>query len=133
MRENIKDLKLGEIYDDYVRLKAMDEKYRYCSNSTVFNKAAEGLMTVLKNEITRRKLEELDANHDFKPTQKESKELSETENVTATISTEDITDYKPYTSTYTQESNNLADMWAYSTTQNNDERLNVNGKKSDVY
>ena len=36
MRENIKDLKLGEIYDDYVQLKAMDEKYRYCSNSSVF-------------------------------------------------------------------------------------------------
>ena len=133
MRENIKDLKLGEIYDDYVRLKAMDEKYRYCSNSSVFNKAAEGLMTLLKDEITRRKLEELETNHGFKSIQKESKELREPENVTATISTEDITDYKPYTSTYTQESNNLADMWAYSTTQNNDERLNVNGKKSDVY
>ena len=128
MRENIKDLKLGEIYDDYVRLKAMDEKYRYCSNSIVFNKAAEGLMTLLKDEITRRKLKELETNHDFKPIQKESKELREPENVTATISTEDITDYKPYTSTYTPGSNNLADMWVYSTTQNNDERLNVNGK-----
>ena len=90
-------------------------------------------MALLKNEITRRKLKELETNHDFKPIQKESKELREPENVTATISTEDITDYKPYTSTYTQESNNLADMWVYSTTQNNDERLNVNGKKSDVY
>ena len=128
MRENIKDLKLGEIYDDYVRLKAMDEKYRYCSNSSVFYEAAEGLMALLKNEITRRKLKELETNHDFKPIQKESKELREPENVTATISTKDITDYKPYTSTYTQESNNLADMWAYSTTQNNDEILNVNGK-----
>ena len=133
MRENIKDLKLGEIYDDYVQLKAMDDKYRYCSNSIVFNKAAEGRMTLLKDEITRRKLEELETNHGFKPIQKESKELREPENVTATISTEDITDYKPYTSTYTQESNNLADMWAYSTTQNNDERLNGNGKKADVY
>ena len=133
MRENIKDLKLGEIYDDYVQLKAMDEKYRYCSNSSVFYEAAGVLMALLKNEITRRKLKELETNHGFKSTQKESEELRETENVTATISTEDITDYKPYTSTYTQESNNLADMWAYSTTQNNDERLNVNGKKSDVY
>ena len=133
MRENIKDLKLGEIYDDYVRLKAMDEKYRYCSNSIVFNKAAEGLMTLLKDEITRRKLKELETNHNLGPLCKKLDELSEFKNVTATISTEDITDYKPYTSTYTQESNNLADMWAYSTTQNNDERLNVNGKKSDVY
>ena len=133
MRTNIRDLELGEIYDDYVQLKAIEEKYHYCGNSIVFNKAAEGLMTLLKDEITRRKLEELETNHDFKPIQKESKELREPENVTTTISTEDITDYKPYTSTYTQESNNLADMWAYSTTQNNDERLNVNGKKSDVY
>lgn len=133
MRANIRDLELGEIYDDYIQLKAIEEKYHYCCNSTVFIKAAEGLMALLKDEITRRKLKELETNHDFKPTQKESKELSETENVTATISTDDITDYKPYTSTYTQESNNLADMWAYSTTQNNDERLNVNGKKSDVY
>ena len=133
MRANIRDLELGEIYDDYVQLKAIEEKYHYCGNSIVFNKAAEGLMTLLKDEITRRKLEELETNHDFKPIQKESKELREPENVTATISTEDITDYKPYTSTYTQGSNNLADMWAYSTTQNNDERLNVNGKKSDVY
>ena len=133
MRENIKDLKLGEIYDDYVRLKAMDEKYRYCSNSIVFNKAAEGLMTLLKDEITRRKLKELETNHNLGPLCKKLDELSEFKNVTATISTEDITDYKPYTSTYTQESNNLADMWACSTTQNNDERLNVNGKKSDVY
>lgn len=133
MRENIKDLKLGEIYDDYVQLKAIEEKYYYCGNSIVFNKAAEGLMTLLKNEITRRKLKELETNHDSKPIQKESEELGEPENVTATISTKDITDYKPYTSTYTQDGNNLADMWAYSTTQNNDERLNVNGKKSDVY
>ena len=133
MRTNIRDLELGEIYDDYVQLKAIEEKYHYCGNSIVFNKAAEGLMTLLKDEITKRKLKELETNHDFKPIQKESKELREPENVTATISTEDITDYKPYTSTYTQESNNLADMWAYSTTQNNDERLNVNGKKSDVY
>lgn len=98
-----------------------------------YHEAAGVLMALLKNEITRRKLKELKTNHDFKPTQKESKELSEPENVTATISTKDITDYKPYTSTYTQDCNNLADMWAYSSTQNNDERLNVNGKKSDVY
>ena len=133
MRENIKDLKLGELYDDYVQLKAMDEKYRYCSNSSVFHEAAGVLMALLKNEITRRKLKELETNHNLGPLRKESEELSETENVTATISTEDITDYKPYTSTYTQDCNNLADMWAFSSTQNNDERLNANGKKSDVY
>lgn len=111
MRENIRDLKLGEIYDDYVQLKAMDEKYRYCSHSSVFYEAAEVLMALLKNEITRRKLEELEANHDFKSIQKESKELSEFKNVTTTISTEDITDYKPYTSTYTQNDSVPNDMY----------------------
>lgn len=101
MRENIKDLKLGEIYDDYIQLKAMDEKYRYCSHSSVFYEAAEVLMALLKGEITRRKLEELEANHNLGPLRKETEELSEFKNVTTTISTEDITDYKPYTSTYT--------------------------------
>lgn len=102
MRENIKDLKLEEIYDDYVQLKAMDEKYRYCCNSSVFIKAAEGLMALLKDEITRRKLEELEANHNLGPLCKKLKELNEFKNATTTISTEDVTDYKPYTSTYTQ-------------------------------
>lgn len=101
MRENIKDLELGEIYDDYVQLKAMDEKYRYCSHSSVFYEAAEVLMALLKGEITRRKLEELEANHNLGPLRKETEELSEFKNVTTTISTEDITDYKPYTNTYT--------------------------------
>lgn len=102
MRENIRDLKLGEIYDDYVQLKAIEEKYYYCGNSIVFNKAAEGLMALLKEEITKRKLEELETNHDLKLTDEEMEELSEFKNVTTTISTEDIKDYKPYTSTYTK-------------------------------
>ena len=55
MRENIRDLSLEEIYNDYRQLKATEEKYQYCGNSIVFNKAAEGLMTLLKEEITRRK------------------------------------------------------------------------------
>ena len=101
MRTNIRDLELGEIYDDYVQLKAMDEKYRYCSHSSVFYEAAEVLMALLKGEITRRKLEELEANHNLGPLRKETEELSEFKNVTTTISTEDITDYKPYTNTYT--------------------------------
>ena len=111
MRENIKDLKLGEIYDDYIQLKAIEEKYHYCGNSIVFNKAAEGLMTLLKDEITRRKLEELEANHNLGPLRKETEELRETENVTTTISTEDITDYKPYTSTYTENDSVPNDMY----------------------
>ena len=100
MRTNIRDLELGEIYDDYVQLKAIEEKYHYCGNSIVFNKAAEGLMTLLKEEITKRKLEELETNHDLKLTDEEIKKLSESKNVTTTMSTEDVTEYKPYTSTY---------------------------------
>ena len=100
MRENIRDLSLEKIYNDYRQLKAIEAKYQYCGNSIVFNKAAEGLMTLLKDEITRRKLEELETNHDLKLTDEEIEELSESKNVTTTITTEDIKDYKPYTSTY---------------------------------
>ena len=111
MRTNIRDLELGEIYDDYIQLKAMDEKYRYCSHSSVFYEAAEVLMALLKGEITRRKLEELEANHNLGPLRKETEELSEFKNVTTTISTEDITDYKPYTNTYTQNDSVPNDMY----------------------
>lgn len=100
MRTNIRDLELGEIYDDYVQLKAIEEKYHYCGNSIVFNKAAEGLMTLLKEEITKRKLEELETNHDLKLTYEEINKLAESKKVTTTMSTEDVTEYKPYTSTY---------------------------------
>lgn len=101
MRANIRDLELGEIYDDYVQLKAIEEKYYYCGNSTVFNKAAEGLMALLKDEIARRKLEELKANHSLGPLCKETEELSEPKNVTTTTS-KDVTDFQTYTTTYTQ-------------------------------
>lgn len=100
MRENIRDLSLEEIYNDYRRLKAIDERYFHCGNNIVFNKAAEALMALLKEEITKRKLEELETNHDLKLTDEEMEELSESKNVTTTITTEDIKDYKPYTSTY---------------------------------
>lgn len=100
MRKNIRDLSLEEIYNDYRQLKAIDEKYFYCSNNIVFNKAAEGLMALLKEEIARRKFEELEANYNLKSTNKEMNKLDEPKNVTTTISTEDIKDYKPYTSTY---------------------------------
>lgn len=102
MRANIKDLKIEEIYNDYQLLKSINEKYYYCGNSTVFDKAAEGLMTVLKNEITRRKLEELDANHNLGPLRTETEELGEFKNVTTTITTKDITDCQQYTTTYTE-------------------------------
>lgn len=111
MRENIRDLKLGEIYDDYVQLKAIEEKYRYCSHSSVFYEAAEVLMALLKGEITRRKLEELETNHNLGPLWKKLEELSEYKNATTTISTEDITDYKPYTSTYTENDSVPNDMY----------------------
>ena len=101
MRANIRDLKLEEIYDDYVQLKAIEEKYYYCGNSTVFNKAAEGLMALLKDEIARRKLEELKANHSLGPLCKETEELSEFKNATTTTS-KDVTDFQTYTTTYTQ-------------------------------
>lgn len=111
MRENIKDLELGEIYDDYVQLKAMDEKYRYCSHSSVFYEAAEVLMALLKGEITRRKLEELETNHNLGPLCKKLDELSEFKNVTTTISTEDVTDYQQYANTYTQNDSVPNDMY----------------------
>ena len=113
MRENIRDLELGEIYDDYVQLKAIEEKYHYCCNSSVFIKAAEGLMALLKDEITRRKLEELEANHNLGPLCKKLNELSEFKNVTTTISTEDVTDYKSYTNTYTQNDNDSGDIYLF--------------------
>lgn len=100
MRANIRDLSLEKIYNDYRQLKAIEEKYYYCGNSIVFNEAAEALMALLKEEITKRKLEELETNHDLKLTDEEMEELSESKNVTTTITTEDIKDYKPYTSTY---------------------------------
>ena len=111
MRANIRDSELGEIYDDYVQLKAIEEKYHYCGNSIVFNKAAEGLMTLLKDEITRRKLEELETNHNVGPLCKKWDELSEFKNVTTTMSTEDVTDYQPYTNTYTQNDSVPNDMY----------------------
>lgn len=111
MRANIRDLKLGEIYDDYVQLKAIEEKYHYCGNSIVFNKAAEGLMALLKDEITRRKLEELEANHNLGPLWKKLNELSEFKNVTTTITTKDATYYQPYTNTYTQNDSVPNDMY----------------------
>lgn len=100
MRKDIRDLSLEKIYNDYRQLKAIEEKYYYCGNSIVFNKAAEALMALLKEEITKRKLEELETNHDLKLTDEEMEELSESKNVTTTITTEDIKDYGPYTSTY---------------------------------
>ena len=111
MRANIRDLELGEIYDDYVRLKAMDEKYHYCSNSSVFYEAAGVLMALLKNEIARRKLEELEAKHNLGPLRTKMEELSEFKNATTTITTKDITDSQQYTSTYTQNDSIPNDMY----------------------
>ena len=110
MRANIKDLKIEEIYNDYQLLKSINEKYYYCGNSTVFDKAAEGLMTVLKNEITRRKLEELDANHNLGPLRTETEELGEFKNVT-TATSKDVTDFQTYTTTYTQNDSVPNDMY----------------------
>lgn len=111
MRENIRDLELGEIYDDYIQLKAMDEKYRYCSHSSVFYEAAGVLMALLKGEITRRKLEELETNHNLGPLRKETEELGEPENVTTTLTSGDVTDCQQYTTTYTENDSIPNDMY----------------------
>ena len=113
MRANIKDLKIEEIYDDYVQLKAMDEKYRYCSNSNVFYEAAGVLMALLKNEIARRKLEELEAKHNLGPLRTETEELGEYKNATTTITTKDITDCQQYTTTYSQNDNDSGDIYLF--------------------
>lgn len=110
MRANIRDLKLEEIYDDYVQLKAIEEKYHYCCNSSVFIKAAEGLMALLKDEIARRKLEELEANHNLGPLRTKIEELSEFKNATTTTS-KDVTDFQTYTTTYTQNDSVPNDMY----------------------
>ena len=102
MRKDIRDLSLEKIYNDYRQLKAIDERYFHCGNNIVFNKAAEALMALLKEEITKRKLEELETNHDLKLTDEEINKLAESKKVTTTISMEDVTEYKPYTSTYTK-------------------------------
>ena len=68
-------------------------------------------MTLLKDEITRRKLEELEANHNLGPLCKKLDELSEFKNVTTTMSTEDVTDYQQYTNTYTQNDSVPNDMY----------------------
>ena len=111
MRENIRDLSIEEIYNDYRQLKAIDERYFHCGNNIVFNKAAEALMALLKEEITRRKLEELETNHDLKLTYEEINKLAESKKVTTTISTEDVTGYQPYTNTYTQNDSVPNDMY----------------------
>lgn len=113
MRANIKDLKIEEIYNDYQLLKSINEKYYYCGNSTVFDKAAEGLMTLLKDEITRRKLEELETNHNLGPLCKKLDELSEFKNVTTTITSKDITDCQQYTTTYSQNDNDSGDIYLF--------------------
>ena len=110
MRKNVRDLSLEEIYNDYRQLKAIDERYFHCGNNIVFNKAAEALMALLKEEITKRKLEELETNHDLKLTDEEINKLAKSKNVTTTMSTEDVTDYQPYTNTYTQNDSFPNDM-----------------------
>ena len=111
MRENIRDLSIEEIYNDYRQLKAIDERYFHCGNNIVFNKAAEALMALLKEEITKRKLEELETNHHLKLTYEEINKLAESKKVTTTMSTEDVTEYKPYTSTYTENDSVPNDMY----------------------
>ena len=111
MRENIRDLSIEEIYNDYRQLKAIDERYFHCGNNIVFNKAAEALMALLKEEITKRKLEELETNHHLKLTYEEINKLAESKKVTTTITTKDVTDYKPYTSTYTENDSVPNDMY----------------------
>lgn len=59
VRAKIENLSLEEIYKDYCTIKAMDEKYYYGGTEKIKN-ASDALMNILKNEILRRKLKELD-------------------------------------------------------------------------
>lgn len=61
MRAKIENLSLDEIYNDYCLMKAMDEKYYYGGTDKIKN-ASEALMNVLKEEIMRRTLKELETN-----------------------------------------------------------------------
>ena len=61
MRAKIENLSLDEIYNDYCLMKAMDEKYYYGGTDKIKN-ASEALMNVLKVEIMRRTLKELETN-----------------------------------------------------------------------
>lgn len=65
MRAKIEKLSLDEIYNDYCLMKAMDEKYYYGGTDKIKN-ASEALMNVLKGEIMRRTLKELESNRNDK-------------------------------------------------------------------
>lgn len=65
MRAKIENLTIDEIYEDYCLMKTMDEKYYYCGNDKIKN-ASDALMNVLKNEIIRRTLKELETNRNDK-------------------------------------------------------------------
>lgn len=65
MRAKIENFTIDEIYEDYCLMKTMDEKYYYCGNDKIKN-ASDALMNVLKNEIIKRKLKELEANRNDK-------------------------------------------------------------------
>ena len=59
MRANIEKLELIEIYQDYVILKEMAEKYYYAPN-TQLQGASSALLNVLRNQMTKRGFEQLE-------------------------------------------------------------------------
>lgn len=59
VRARIENLSLEEIYGDYCTIKAMAEKY-YSSGTEKIKSASDALMDVLKNEIQKRTLKELE-------------------------------------------------------------------------
>lgn len=65
MRAKIETLPLEEIYNDYITMKSLSEKYYYTSSGRIKD-AADSLMTVLREEITKRGIKELERNYNDK-------------------------------------------------------------------
>lgn len=65
MRAKIETLPLEEIYNDYITMKSLSEKYYYTSSGHIKD-AADSLMTVLREEITKRGIKELERNYNDK-------------------------------------------------------------------
>ena len=59
MRADIKNIPLEEIYKDYLSMMDMKEKYYYSGKATTLEAATETILTILKDEIVKRKIQEL--------------------------------------------------------------------------
>lgn len=63
MRAKVENLTLEELYKDYDRLKYFAEKYYYTTAYNALVKGRDELLDVLKEQITKRKLVELENQH----------------------------------------------------------------------